>query len=68
MTAFLLVQVLHLCWLMPLQQQALRPLQQSGSRAWILSPKQRSMSKAMDRQQSMASSSMDRPLQQLPLR
>ena len=64
-TASPLVQVL--CWLVPLQRQALRLLQQSGSRAWRLGPEQKPMSKAMERQQPTASSSMDRPMQQLPL-
>ena len=66
-TASLLVQVLYLCWLVPLQRQALRLPQLSGSRAWMLRPKQRASSKAMEREQSMAGSSMDRPRKQLLL-
>ena len=67
MTASLCVQVLHLCWLVRLQRRALQLLQQSGSRAWRLGPKQRPTPRAPARQQPVAGSSMDRPLQQLPL-
>ena len=67
MSAVLLVQVLHLCWLGPLRQQAPQLLQQSGSKALRLGPKHRPTSRAMERQQPMAHSSMDRPLQQLLL-